>query len=1153
MKTCASLHLLKLSLASIIFLTITVCDAQSAKLVNVQVLDRDYLIVNISDGEVVHQDEVNKVEQVLRYTPELNTEAALEATNWTITSSNDANYSGAGKNPLNCSRKKKLNGHAEMEWAGGDYRYEYTYDHWVYLQLPDPLQQGAGYQLTIDSSVNSDTQTATFTFDQFSSVSEAIHVNLTGYSPDAPHKGGDLYYWMGSGGPRNYSPFEGNAVYLYNVDTEASSQVGTVQFWKPSGIDIHNYNLTGSDVWNTDFSSVSTPGTYRLVVEGVGCSQDFEIGDSVYLDPFAVSVLGYFYMRIGESNPNNISPPPRTPLYIPGQNPASTTVYLTTMHPFHPEWGSFASGDKWDRPNAWRPYVKSGNPTNPNAWGGHSDAADWDRHLGHVANIYDILLPYIVSDGAIDDDDLGITESGNGIPDIIDEARNEVDFWLRLRDGNGYSHGLTNPNSSNELFQAAPTPIGAWANAANAAMLADAFRIAGLPSLQNRYRDAAIEAYNHASGLSDQMLNEMIYLDEGHLRGRDLKMTAAAFLYNVTGNTNYEEAINAESVCANGPSPIQYFRGGDDGINQLYGTAAYLLTPRTVHYPTLYSDMKTQIVNEAKSTEADLMNIRPSRRTTYNPPSYWRTAHFVGRTIVAHAVTDSEADRNYFRKALNLEADWGLGRNPLNMVEMTTATTSLDTKRSLSEAYTSGRYDGIPGLHPGHTPYMNLTNWGVGMTMGMPSRLYENSYPGNVVNNWPIGEAYFPSRWVWAHTEFTPRQTMRGKVALYGYLYSLADTANPANPALTVAIEGIAGAGGTVTSTPEGIDCGSDCGETYPNGTPVTLTATADSGSVFTGWGGGCFGSQDTCEVNMTINRMVTARFSPEGLTYPLTVTLAGTGNGTVSSTPEGIDCGSDCSAEFIGDSTVTLTPAAGPDSTFTGWSGSCTGTGSCEINMNAARSVTATFRSNVSPEVVIYDDALGQNWENWSWSSTIGLSGTDPVHQGTYSADITLGGWGAFSPALSTQAASIDTHGYSTVQFWIHGGSADKQINFFTQDEGEQSSNTVIITAVAGTWTEINVSLEELGNPSTIRRVNFFNNSSQEMTTFTLDDIHIVPSIGETVPGDVNGDGAVDLLDAIGALKVLAGSPTTATNDADVNGDNKIGLEEALYILRNL
>jgi len=84
--------------------------------------------------------------------------------------------------------------------------------------------------------------------------------------------------------------------------------------------------------------------------------------------------------------------------------------------------------------------------------------------------------------------------------------------------------------------------------------------------------------------------------------------------------------------------------------------------------------------------------------------------------------------------------------------------------------YTSGRDDGVAGIHPGHTPYLNLDDWFCAMTMGCPSRLYQNSYPADFKNTWPIGEGYFNSPWVWAHSEFTPQQTMRGKTALYGYL-----------------------------------------------------------------------------------------------------------------------------------------------------------------------------------------------------------------------------------------------------------------------------------------------------------------------------------------------------------------------------------------------
>ena len=783
--------------------------------------------------------------------------------------------------------------------------------------------------------------------------------------------------------------------------------MGTVEFWMPDGNDVFGYDFTRSDVWNVDFSSFSTPGTYRLIVDGVGCSEDFQVADDIYKNPFAVMVRGYLYMRIGDSNPQGLTPPTRTPLYVPGVSPPSTTVYLTTMQPWHPEWGTFSSGDPWDRPNDWAAYRKTGNPTNPDAWGGHSDAADWDRHLAHVANIYDMLLPFLMTNGAITDDDTGISESGNGIPDILDEARFEVDFWLRLRDGDGYSNGLTNPNGANELFQAGPTAIAAWANAANAAMLADAFRVAGLTSLMEAYRDEAVTAFDHADGLADPMLDEGLRpeLDDGALRGRDLKMMAAAFLYNVTGDTAYEDIVHAESVCAAGPAELI-----NSGRNQLWATAGYLITPQTVHYPTLRADMKTAIVAEARADEADLIDNRPSRRgTDRGNAGFWRTAQNMDRTIIAHAVTDNPADINHFRKALALEADWGLGRNPLNVIEMTTAHTPLATKRSYEEIYTSGRDDGVSGVHPGHTPYLNLSDWSPGMVMGRPSALYENSYPTNVPSTWPLGEAYSPSRWVWAHSEFTPRETMRGKIALYGYLYGLAGRTPPENPSLIVTNTGVAGGAGTVTSSPPGIDCGADCSEDYLDGTTVELTASA------------------------------------------------------------------------------------GADSTFTGWTGACTGSGTCTVTMSSARTVTAAFRSSTVATVVVYDDALGAGWDDWSWNATIDLAGTSPVYDGSHAVNATLDAWGAFAPARPSGA--IDTFGYEAVRFWVHGGSGpDKNIRFFTEGGGGQSAN-VDFTAPANTWTEITITLVELGNPASISRLNFFNDSGTAIGMMTLDQIRLEPA----------------------------------------------------------
>jgi hypothetical protein len=390
------------------------------------------------------------------------------------------------------------------------------------------------------------------------------------------------------------------------------------------------------------------------------------------------------------------------------------------------------------------------------------------------------------------------------------------------------------------------------------------------------------------------------------------------------------------------------------------------------------------------------------------------------------------------------------------------------------------------------------------MVMGRPSALYENSYPGNVPSTWPIAEAYFPSRWVWAHNEFTPRQTMRGKTALYGYLYGLAGAAPPPNPTLTVTNVGVAGAGGTVTSAPPGIDCGSDCSHAYANGTDVTLTASPDSGSVFAGWSGACWGSDLTCELSMTMNRSVTATFEPEGLTYTLSVSKDGSGNGTVTSSPPGIECGSACSAPFLSGTSVELVASPDGSSTFTGWSGACSGSGDCVVTMNAAQSVSATFRSTLTPIVMIYDDALASGWQDWSWSATIDLAGTSPVRFGDHAVNATMDGWGAFSPAMWSGA--IDTFGYSAVKFWVHGGSgSDKVLRFFSEGDGG-ASPAVTFTAVAGTWTEITMTLSELGSPATISRLNFMNDTGGALGMVTFDHIRLEPP-GLFADGFESGD----------------------------------------------
>jgi hypothetical protein len=150
---------------------------------------------------------------------------------------------------------------------------------------------------------------------------------------------------------------------------------------------------------------------------------------------------------------------------------------------------------------------------------------------------------------------------------------------------------------------------------------------------------------------------------------------------------------------------------------------------------------------------------------------------------------------------------------------------------------------------------------------------------------------------------------------------------------------------GTVTSNTGGINCGSTCSTSYTSGTPVTLTATPSANYIFTGWSGaGCSGT-GSCAVTMSAARTVSATFAPS--TYTLTVNKTGTG--TVTSSPAGINCGSTCSASFSNGAIVALTAVAGTNYTFAGWGGACSGTGTCNVTVSTAQTVTATFNATAS------------------------------------------------------------------------------------------------------------------------------------------------------------------------------------------------------------
>jgi hypothetical protein len=149
--------------------------------------------------------------------------------------------------------------------------------------------------------------------------------------------------------------------------------------------------------------------------------------------------------------------------------------------------------------------------------------------------------------------------------------------------------------------------------------------------------------------------------------------------------------------------------------------------------------------------------------------------------------------------------------------------------------------------------------------------------------------------------------------------------------------------GGSVTSVPPGINCGGDtgCRAAFKRTISVRLTANATNGYTFGGWSGDCSGGGG-CTVSMTVSRTISAAFRAQR--DQVRVTKIGRGIGTITTEPNGIQCGAVCSYSFRHGSALTLHATPNGRSRFRGWGGACTGKKPCSLTITATVDVAAAF-----------------------------------------------------------------------------------------------------------------------------------------------------------------------------------------------------------------
>lgn len=178
---------------------------------------------------------------------------------------------------------------------------------------------------------------------------------------------------------------------------------------------------------------------------------------------------------------------------------------------------------------------------------------------------------------------------------------------------------------------------------------------------------------------------------------------------------------------------------------------------------------------------------------------------------------------------------------------------------------------------------------------------------------------------------------------------------------------------GSVVSSPAGINCPSSCSANFATNSNVSLSATPASGWSFAGWGGACSGLGNPCSVTMSSAKSVSAAFT-QVASYSLTVSGSGTGQGTV--TGSGINCtinnggtSGTCQGSYPSGTSITLTATPASGSTFNGWSGLCSGIGTCNVTMTSNKSVAAGFGASCTYTLSPTSQSFGSGGGSGSFS----------------------------------------------------------------------------------------------------------------------------------------------------------------------------------------
>jgi hypothetical protein len=748
-------------------------------------LSERIVMVHLDDGHVVHHGKGQKrsAERVVA-TP-VDVAAATPPAAWTVTCAGDPAFA-AGIHPERIGRKSKGTDFAWMV-EGWDQQanralnrsLDHASEHWFYLVLPRPMAAGQTYAI---ASTVAGIPPLTLRWDPDRTRSEAVHVDLMGYATAAPARYAYVHHWMGDLGSLDLAGLKGRAFRLIDQRSGAVAFTGPLAFraaadQRETGqiADTPQGSFLDAEVWECDFSAFATPGTYVVAVDGIGCSFPFPIGDDVYREAFHVTARGLYHNRSGIAL---VKP------YTDFERPAPHNVMLTPGFAGQLTYtrSRFADWSSEDASAKDKAAIEAGivGPLE-DAWGWYQDAGDWDGYDSHLNVASCLLFAYELAPRNFSDGELNLPESGNGLPDLLDEAAWLPRFCRRLRQEllrKGWGSGGIGLRVCGDHFggdgEGVPSyedvhrtwivsgedPWSTFHYAAVAAHLAFCLRLAGSadPAGVDWQREAA-ESYAWAAA-HIQPGDEARRDGNGSLR--TYRAYAAAALFRLTGDAAYQAQLDRDTAWMAADTQLWW------GV--AYGPWIHCLGGGAATDPALVERLRAPVLRTIRLAAIDTPSHRALRwGGNFDMPMLigqqttpWILEGMVGSALFRDA--DPVAARAC-RAAVHTTADYFLGTNALNQ----TWVTGLGPRHPNQVFHIDGWYNGKPTVHPGIVPY---GPWRKAKDLGQGP--WDQDWPNSTlypaIDLWPGNERWYDNRCAPMTGEFTIHQNTCYAAATFGWL-----------------------------------------------------------------------------------------------------------------------------------------------------------------------------------------------------------------------------------------------------------------------------------------------------------------------------------------------------------------------------------------------